>query len=113
MREAFADLPAEKRAALLPVVSPLDVLLVGNDRGGNAAKAAASIPTPDLSRSAVSLDTLRALLKDEATMSRSLERVGLAAETLAASNNWVVSGKHTASGKPLLANDPHLAPSAP
>ncbi|HUY12949.1 MAG TPA: penicillin acylase family protein [Terriglobia bacterium] len=24
------------------------------------------------------------------------------------SNNWVVSGAHTASGKPLLANDPHL-----
>lgn len=25
------------------------------------------------------------------------------------SNNWVVSGAHTATGKPLLANDPHLA----
>jgi penicillin amidase len=25
-----------------------------------------------------------------------------------ASNNWVVDGKHTVSGKPLLANDPHL-----
>jgi len=25
-----------------------------------------------------------------------------------ASNNWVVSGKRTASGKPMLANDPHL-----
>ncbi len=25
-----------------------------------------------------------------------------------ASNNWVVSGKKTASGKPILANDPHL-----
>lgn len=25
------------------------------------------------------------------------------------SNNWVVSGAHTASGKPLLANDPHRA----
>ena len=25
------------------------------------------------------------------------------------SNNWVLSGIHTASGKPLLANDPHLA----
>ena len=24
------------------------------------------------------------------------------------SNNWVVSGEHTASGKPILANDPHL-----
>ncbi|MGI9150352.1 MAG: penicillin acylase family protein [Limnohabitans sp.] len=29
------------------------------------------------------------------------------------SNNWVLSGSHTASGKPLLANDPHLALSAP
>ena len=29
------------------------------------------------------------------------------------SNNWVVSGAHTASGKPLLANDPHLGLSAP
>jgi penicillin G amidase len=30
-----------------------------------------------------------------------------------ASNNWVVDGNHSASGKPLLANDPHLAFSAP
>ncbi len=30
-----------------------------------------------------------------------------------ASNNWVVSGQHTLSGKPLLANDPHLGFSAP
>jgi len=29
------------------------------------------------------------------------------------SNNWVVAGSHTASGKPLLANDPHLSLSAP
>ncbi|MGP3922451.1 penicillin acylase family protein [Streptomyces sp. 8N616] len=29
------------------------------------------------------------------------------------SNSWVVSGKHTATGKPLLANDPHLAPQMP
>jgi penicillin G amidase len=29
------------------------------------------------------------------------------------SNNWVVSGAHTASGRPLLANDPHLAPQMP
>jgi penicillin amidase len=30
-----------------------------------------------------------------------------------ASNNWVVSGAHTRSGKPLLANDPHLRLGAP
>ena len=29
------------------------------------------------------------------------------------SNNWVVSGAHTRSGKPLLANDPHLEHSVP
>jgi penicillin G amidase len=29
------------------------------------------------------------------------------------SNNWVVDGKHTVSGKPMLANDPHLALNAP
>lgn len=29
------------------------------------------------------------------------------------SNNWVVAGSHTRSGKPLLANDPHLKLSAP
>lgn len=29
------------------------------------------------------------------------------------SNSWVVSGSLTATGKPLLANDPHLAPSLP
>lgn len=29
------------------------------------------------------------------------------------SNSWVVAGDHTESGAPLLANDPHLAPSMP
>lgn len=29
------------------------------------------------------------------------------------SNNWVLDGSHTRSGKPLLANDPHLGLSAP
>ena len=38
-------------------------------------------------------------------------RVGSGADL--GSNGWVVSGRHTASGRPLLANDPHLAPSMP
>lgn len=29
------------------------------------------------------------------------------------SNSWVVSGDHTATGAPLLANDPHLSPAMP
>ncbi len=29
------------------------------------------------------------------------------------SNNWVISGKHTTTGKPMLANDPHLGAAIP
>ncbi|MBA4187651.1 MAG: hypothetical protein C0467_06485 [Planctomycetaceae bacterium] len=31
----------------------------------------------------------------------------------AGSNNWVIAGSRTVSGKPILASDPHLAPTAP
>jgi penicillin G amidase len=34
-------------------------------------------------------------------------------ETSRGSNDWVLSGAHTASGRPLLANDPHLALGVP
>ncbi|MBA3355010.1 MAG: penicillin acylase family protein [Pyrinomonadaceae bacterium] len=112
MREAFADLPPEKLAALMPVTSSMDVLVVGKDRRGTGKSAISTTVTAPPKR-IVSMDTLRFLERDEERRSQSLGRVGLAAENLAASNNWVVSGKHTASGKPLLANDPHLAPSAP
>jgi penicillin amidase len=35
------------------------------------------------------------------------------AECVPGSNNWVISGQHTASGKPLLANDMHLSLTVP
>jgi penicillin amidase len=35
------------------------------------------------------------------------------AEEAVGSNNWVLDGSHTESGKPLLANDPHLGLQAP
>src|SRR4029453_6117539 len=61
----------------------------------------------------VSSDTLHELTRTQNISAGALARVGFYAEALAASNNWVVSGKRTVSGKPLLANDPHLAASAP
>jgi penicillin amidase len=42
-----------------------------------------------------------------------LNRIGFDTDALAASNNWVVSGNRTVTGKPLLSNDPHLGPTAP
>ena len=107
MREGLADLPAEKLAGLLPEKSPLDVVVFGKDNPSKTSRVASPAPTETFAK------LLNALKEDADLEARSLARLGLYADGLAASNNWVVDGKHTASGKPLLANDPHLASSAP
>lgn len=109
MREALAGLPVNKLAALLPETSALDVIVFGKDRGTTQP----SLSNVGTQTKVVASEVLHPLVRDAEVMTQSLMRVGLTAENLAASNNWVVSGKHTVSGKPLLANDPHLSPSAP
>jgi len=114
MRESLASLPKEKRDALLPDTSPLDVVVVGSDRTRGA-----QVSSPKVRGGIGSTESLKipAQLNELMEAERqSFELVGLSPrslETLQASNNWVVSGKHTASGKPLLANDPHIPASAP
>jgi penicillin amidase len=111
MRSAYAGLAAEKRAGLMPEISPLDVLVVGKDAKAKSKNARSTQPSSDAK--SLSRETLSALARDQEISDEALARVGLYAEGLAASNNWVVSGKHTVSGKPLLANDPHLQATAP
>jgi penicillin amidase len=94
MREAMASLPAEKRAALFPEISPIDVVVVGTD-----SKLRNASTTAKTSGSPLSPEALSALAQDEAINRAALEQLGFYAEGLAASNNWVVSGKHTTSGK--------------
>lgn len=53
-----------------------------------------------------STDTLTALLGD-------YQNPYFIPKKYVGSNNWVVSGEHTDSGKPLLANDPHLVNALP
>ena len=109
MRASLATLPKEKRDALTPDISPLDVLVVGND--GTKRAQSTNAPTPS-----IDLGVLAELSEVMKSQRESLERLGLntpSIETLQASNNWVVSGKRTLSGKPLLANDPHIPASAP
>jgi penicillin amidase len=123
-RALLADLPPARRAQLLPEGSTLDVIVVGGDNpkprppatNGKQAHAksraaktgAASLPSFD-ERAGLLAEVERV----EALSRSSLERAGLYMEGRAVSNNWVASGKRTASGKPLLANDPHLPASAP
>lgn len=106
MRAALSTIPEAKRALLLPETSPLDVLIVGKDKG--PARSTAS-----RSGSPFSASDLQAFDRLQEVQDKALARAGLYAEGLAASNNWVVSGRRTISGKPLLANDPHLQPTAP
>lgn len=124
-------LPEDKRSEILDVTDPRDVVLFGKDGGQgksekekvksrkeaevkgrkekvkSAGGAVSAIGERDLN----ALETMAAA--DEALRKQSLELVGLYAEDLAASNNWVISGKRTLDGKAILANDPHLLPAAP
>jgi penicillin amidase len=106
MRQALSVLPAEKRAELLPEISPIDVLVVGKDTQSKGTSARLK-PEP------ASREFLERLAYNQAIASAALNRIGFDTDALAASNNWVVSGNRTVTGKPLLSNDPHLGPTAP
>lgn len=108
----FADLPPTVRQELRVQTSAWDVLVVGNDKIGKD-EAGPVTHRASVNRSAVKTNFLAVLSSVEEVTRDSLKRVGIYAPELAASNNWVVSGKRSLSGKPLLANDPHLEPSAP
>ena len=111
MLAGFANLPKAKREMVFPDSSPLDLILVGSDRPKKSgvfhrlqkATSGAQVATDLMNEVALLAQTERRLLT----------QFGLYVEHLAASNSWVVSGKHTVTGKPLLANDPHLAAFAP
>ncbi len=107
---------AERAADLFAVESPLDHFIVGSD----VAPAPPRDPrTTRPARKPSGQDSRPALASDREV--RGAQQAALAAldafeeETalFAGSNNWVVDGRHTASGKPLLANDTHLQLSVP
>ncbi len=106
LRASVQNLPKEKLADLNNKVTPYDVILFGSD-----SKSANSVAVSK--RLEISDALLARAELDEKLRQNSLEMIGLYSEELAASNNWVISGKNTADGKPILANDPHLAATAP
>src|SRR5215216_569667 len=82
MRQALSVLPAEKRAELMPSISPLDVLVVGKDTKPKTRSAqTARITDP------VSPETLRKLEYSREIAAAALDRIGFHADALAASNN--------------------------
>ena len=113
MRASLQNLTKQKLADLTNQVTPYDVILFGKDTVAQARASARAIKAASSVTPLVTNGLLQFADADERLRASSLGRVGLYAEELAASNNWVISGKRTADGKPILANDPHLAPTAP
>jgi len=111
MRGAMRAVARNKRDTLLADKSPLDLIVVGSDAAPTAgSRETASPGSQTWITSASSLGAADEILD---AVHQSLLRVGLYAQELAASNSWVVDGSRSMTGKPLLANDPHLSPSAP
>lgn len=95
---------------LLVEFSPDDVLVVGSDnalpqRQSVSRMTHPSSRKPQFHAGSIELPELRHLLPLSSGEPGRWEASG--------SNNWVVSGGHTAGGKAILANDPHLPHSVP
>ena len=107
LRASLGGLPKEKLSDLTNIVTPFDVVLFGKDTEVQSPKSEAQ------SRLRMTNGELQTAGKESELRRASLERIGFYAEESAASNNWVISGRRTLDGKPILANDPHLLASAP
>src|SRR5260221_2946245 len=82
---------------------------IGDAMGGEGAAALLGEDRPSLvSEPVVSSAAYAAFRAQLAAVNERLSDVVGLPTTIPGSNNWAVSGAHTASGKPLLANDPHL-----
>ncbi len=95
----------ERARDLFVVDSPDDRFIVGD------APENANLPAVLLKAAARGLQKARALALQSAAAA--LPAAPEDFELRAGSNNWVVSGAHTYSGKPILANDTHLPNDVP
>ncbi len=105
--EALKDLPEATRKFLMPVIAEGDLPLIPDLPG----------TVPDTAAFFQGGDAKVASHSEKAAALRNLEAMQAIPtpdpELRAGSNNWVIAGSRTASGKPLLANDPHLSLGAP
>ncbi len=108
--ESLAALPADRRAFLLPDVSTDDVLVVPDAEPRPAPSTAGLLTRGAPPATPVSLPPRPEALE---VLGVPLEPSGRASPPEVGSNGWVISGAHTARGKPILANDPHLGFTAP
>lgn len=94
---------AEAAAQLMPAAGADDPLILPDWSGAARTEAGPAATTAALDQVAAAELLARG---------RELEALGFGGDHVG-SNNWVIAGSRTASGKPLLANDPHLGSRIP
>jgi penicillin G amidase len=108
-------LSAEQVAQLHPSY-PYDkhpaITVLGGASTATVTTDAAPTLAADSSSPNTTTDALGPLEELRTTLAGVPELLGQAGTGIG-SNSWVVAGDHTATGKPLLANDPHLGPAEP
>jgi penicillin amidase len=106
----------------MPVITPTGLVGSGGAGApkGTASGASSGTAAPSVALAAPLSDAEAAALTTIGSLHQTISALagldrgdGLIGDHGVGSNNWVVSGDHTASGKPILANDPHLGFSMP
>jgi penicillin G amidase len=115
LTNSFPDeLDREALTARLPLNLIADLYPVGSWRDHPPAQPTVDLTAPQTDIPDVPLDesqsslTTPQHLQDLLAAHKILAPISACDGCKAGSNNWVVSGAHTASGKPLLSNDMHL-----
>ncbi len=99
----------EKARDLFVIDSPLDHFIVGNTRSPEPGGSPAAKPVAfDYENGIRGEWIVPASLRESADPRAFLAQFEGESSAIVGSNNFVVNGAHTASGKPLLANDTHL-----
>jgi penicillin amidase len=111
MRQDLAARAGQDRLADLLPPYAADALSIVSATAGDSEGAAVAIPAPAHASAAPLFQALSASLAGGHPDVRAF-LLGSHSEALG-SNNWVVDGTMTATGKPLLANDPHLGTKIP
>lgn len=114
------DLPIERVRSLYPPYPDRHPVIVegGTVEGGlfvpaEAVEGAARSGVVEVDEGIEVPDAAATQLRDLRRRLRQVARLLGAAGSGMGSNSWVIDGSRTASGAPLLANDPHLAPAMP
>src|SRR5690606_26409352 len=106
IEKVYPPYPFDKNPVIVPKISTVDPLPVEDT--GTAPAAYTGDSKPDVTDALTTVEWQQA----DSVIEAAAMLLGPVGEGIG-SNSWVVSGDMTESGKPLLANDPHLGAAMP